>query len=249
MSTKNMSTEPTAATQITHQASPTPPFWTLACYDEHGGLLYAYGEGNTEYDPGCRWPTQFGWLTSRPAKARPFASQEDALAARPLFAGWIKEELSAHIVREQDMLAVYPDGSGLASAYLREGMSVLTNIERNVSTVRAFVQKHLELLAGLAWEPSIFCSGADIKIRKSAYRGQPTTASQVAALFPVKWKRKKSNYRPDGKLVYDWVAQVDGVTLTIEKAEVIVLRPRDTGVRDGTIVDLGDAVEEMEVEA
>jgi hypothetical protein len=178
MSTKNMSTEPTAATptaatQITHQASPTPPFWTLACYDEHGGLLYAYGEGNAEYDPGCRWPTQFGSLTSRPAKARPFASQEDALAARPLFAGWIKEELSAHIVREQDMLAVYWDGSGLASAYLREGMRVLTQYRAQCVYGPSFRAKAL----GIAGRISV--EAVDL-LQRGGYRDPKERLSRTA---------------------------------------------------------------------
>lgn len=241
------------------------PFWCLAAYDTKGRLTYAYGDG-AAFDAACHYPSVHGALSHRPRDARRFANAEEAAAALPSLLPWIEKYLEedARIGRdsrrsrreaeyeplplapyfENQLLCVYPDGSGLVREYVRDGMGYLARNEEHCRVARAFVQKHLERLAGMSWRiwlahemPEFQIGGSSTK----AYKGEYCDAERIARIWPVKWRRRKEEHPPRGYLVYDWVAELDGVLLIIDQAESHRLTPPDDGL-DGTTVRLESEV-------
>lgn len=126
--------------------------------------------------------------------------------------------MSADIILNGDV-AVYADGSGKSSFYLGIALERLNEREEIVRTVRAFIAKHADTLAGLNWSVDNF--DAEIKLNRHHYRGSPTTAKAVAKLWPgVEWKRVDPEYGIDKDTKRDWMAKLDGVDLRISDAEV-----------------------------
>ncbi len=207
-------------------------------------------------DPSCHYPSTIGALTHRPREARKFASREEAEAAIPDLQPWIdryvadwqargKEEKSftATPLRpffERELLAIYPDGSGLAREEMRRGMERIAEFEEKARTLRRFIQKHEETLAGMAWSVS-FWGDSEIQLGARAYRRVYCQPEDIAALWPVTWKRRREKYPDAERIVYDWVSKLDDVVLVLERAEVIKLAPVDRG-EDGTVVKLRKAV-------
>lgn len=243
------------------------PFWCLMGYDQRGARIYAYGAGGA-FDPQCQYPSTIGALTHRPFEARKFASKVEAEAAIPNLAPWVeayvrdwqrrerdsKEKgpkftvtlpLRPHF--ENDLVHVFPDGSGLARDYRGTNMAWIAQEEEAMSTLRAFIQKHLARLEGVSWSCSNWKSkgGPLIELGSKSYaaiRGRYVEVAEIAALWPVEWRRRKPDYPDDKFIQYDWVAQLDGVTLVIDKAENERIAPRDFSPLDGTKVKLGKAV-------
>lgn len=220
------------------KASELKPFWCLMTYDQNGARMYACGPGG-EYDPEHRYPSTIGSLTHRPHEARQFASRAEAEEARPLLAPWIaryvadwrqreKESkfammhpLTAHF--EADLTHVYPDGSGLAREILQGNMRNLREEEEHIRTLRRFIQKHRDTLEGISWRCSHWIKdGPEITLAGPGFmaiRGVYVQPEELAALWPVEWRRKKPNYPDRDYLEYDWVAHLDDVQLRIPQAE------------------------------
>lgn len=238
------------------------PFWCLMGYDQHGARMYAYGPGGP-FEAAHRYPSIFGALTHRPHEARKFVSQEEAEAALPALAPWIeayvrdwqqrdrKSKFSVTLPLrpyfERDLMCIYPDGRGLASEQVRQNMAWIADEEEMLRTLRVFVQKHLARLEGISWRvshwkcedgPAVTFSGNGF----CACRGQNVTCADIAALWPVEWRRKTPRYPESGYLEYDWVATLDGVTLRIPIAERTRIAPAPPSGLDGTKVKLGKAV-------
>lgn len=242
------------------------PFWCLAAYDTQNRLTYATGDG-APFDPHCYYPSVHGGLSHRPRDARKFASAEEAAAALPALLPWIEKYLEDDAKRaresrgrdkyeplklaaplapyfEDQLLCVYPDGSGLARDYVRDQMGYLQRNEEHCRVARAFVQKHLDRLAGMCWRIWLAHEFPEFQVggnRMNAYRGEYCDAKTIAALWPVKWRRRKEEHPPTGYLVYDWIADLDGVRLIIEQAESHRLSPPDDGL-DGTTVRIESEV-------
>ena len=105
--------------------------------------------------------------------------------------------------------------------------------EAMLQAQRDFIAVHGETLAGLHWTPALFDPAIDLSW--GHYRGQKTTALDVARLWPAaKWKRVKTSF--SSSLDYDWTAEVDGITLVIERAETEEPRPK---LKAGERIDLG----------
>jgi hypothetical protein len=229
-------------------------FWCLMAYDTNGRQTYAYGDGAEPFKPDFNCYSAHGGLSHRPREARKFASREEAEAALPGLLPWIEKYLSDDRRRsskdalilaaplrpyfEQEMLCVYPDGSGLAREFVRDGMDYLAQQEAHCATARAFVQKHLEKLAGMSWRIWLAHEMPEFQIGghgMNAYRGKYCPAARIAALWPVQWRRKKEEHPHPGCLVFHWTAQLDGCRLTIASAESHRIAPPDDGL-DGTLV-------------
>lgn len=117
-------------------------------------------------------------------------------------------------------VAVYYDSSGKAARYVESALEHLAEREAIVSTMRAFIAKWTDTLAGLAWRVDVY--DAEIKIDCQYYRGQPTNAESVALLWPaLEWERVEPEFSIDKDTARDWTATVDGVLLRINRAEVI----------------------------
>ena len=100
---------------------------------------------------------------------------------------------------------------------------------------RAFIEKHVETLAGMHWEVGYL--DPEIEISWHSYRGCKATPETIAALWPgAKWVRKKSKW--SSKTAYDWVAMVDGIDLIIKEAEDEEPRPK---LKVGERIKIGGA--------
>lgn len=238
------------------------PFWCLMGYDQHGSRMYACGPGGP-FDPAHRFPSTIGALSHRPHEARKFASEAEALAALPDLAPWIEAYVRDWLRRdsksgftvtlplrayfENDLVCIHADGSGLAREEMRRNMAWIHEEEEALRTLRAFVQKHQGRLEGLSWTVSKWSSQGGPAVTFSgppycAYRGANATCAEIAALWPVEWRRKTPTYPDRDYLQYDWVASLDGVTLRIPIAESTRIVPQKLGDMDGTKVKLGKAV-------
>lgn len=240
------------------------PFWCLMTYDQHGARMYAYGSVDRT-DP---FPSP-GGLSHRPGDARRFASEEEALAALPDLAPRVeayvadrerreREDRSrkkskpfalTHPLRpffERDLVFIHPDGSALARDEMRRNMTWIAEEEEGFRTLRAFIQKHGARLEGIAWSVSNWLSEGGPAITFSgpgfcALRGQSAKPADIAALWPVEWRRKTPRFKDDGYEQYDWIASLDGVTLRLPVAENTRIVPQIAGL-DGTRVKIGKAV-------
>jgi len=223
------------------------PHFALGQWDAIGRMMYLSTFCASE---GLRY------LSHRPREAVPFASAHEAGAAlgeAVASVNWALLTESAE-PRERTLFVcevtaatlhcAYPDGSGLATEYIRQTMEQLASYERRISTLRAFIQQHLGRLNGLAWDGGCYHDGPRVKIGSAPFgmNGAYVEPAAIARLWPdVKWKRKKTEYPPEDFIIYDWIAVLDGVELRINGAESIRIRPVDTG-RDGTLVKLESGV-------
>ncbi len=129
--------------------------------------------------------------------------------------------------------AVYSDGSGKASDILREALQSIDEYEKNLSIKRLFIEKHKDTLAGLRW----WCPHAnrEVEIWTGYYRAKPASAKDIARLWPdAQWTKRQDAF---SKEQIDWVAEIDGITLVIEKAEKLP-PPKPTKIPKGTKVIL-----------
>jgi hypothetical protein len=120
--------------------------------------------------------------------------------------------------------ATFRDGSGKGSEVLAFQLKQLADEESRINALRAFIEKHKDVLAGCSWSASTF--GTEIGLGTAAYkyyRGEHVGAEGLAAIFPqVSWRREKHKWASSGDSGdsrRDWVAELDGVTLRIECAE------------------------------
>jgi len=121
-------------------------------------------------------------------------------------------------MNEQKPIAVCPDGSGLASDELKTQLGYIANEEAKCANLRKFIAKHEQTLAGIFWRVSVFQN--EIEFWGSYYRGQPIDAKGIARLFPnAQWVCVHQPYTAEEQL--DYVGEVDGVKLVIERAEII----------------------------
>lgn len=243
------------------------PFWCLVTEDEDGGRMYAYGKADScaqveAKDVNIYRPyDEMGALSHRPREARKFASEAEALAALPALTPWIEQyvqkrkedrrryskdqpefqvTLPLRAFFEDDLIAIYGDGSGLARDEWRTAMKWLERRTETMRVLRAFATKYRETLAGMSWrldDWSTETKGATVILSGRNYRGERVKAEEIAGLFPAEWTRQKELYPRDGYVDYHWLAKLDDVTLLIEKAESYALRPVDAG-RSGTKVKI-----------
>jgi hypothetical protein len=192
------------------------------------------------------------YLTHKPSEARMFATAAEAEAARGHAEAYVKWEryekssspracgLEVVEIHEATLLAAFPDGSGLASDYLREAMSHLRRYEDHCATLRAFIQRYQARLDGTSWSCDCYYDHPLVRLGTSpfAMKGEYVTAETMALLWPeAQWKRRKHDYAPPEFVVHDWRSHLDGVDLIIASAESVRIRPVDTG-RDGELVKL-----------
>lgn len=118
--------------------------------------------------------------------------------------------------------AIYHDGSGKASDQLEWNMQLILERERATQTIRDFIRKHLDTLAGLRWQVDLYELGKpEIEVDCWCYRGERTSAEKVALLWPdADWKRVEPSLSIDKETQRDWCAEIDGVLIRIRKAEV-----------------------------
>lgn len=112
-------------------------------------------------------------------------------------------------------IAVFNDGSGRAETYYSGAVRTIFEFRDALSIQLNWIMKHAETLAGLHWRVGYL--KPEIEVSWQHYRGKRTSPEQVAALWPdAEWRRKA---RPYDKQEYDWVAEVDGVTVILECTE------------------------------
>lgn len=224
------------------------PHYALGQWDAIGRMMYL---SNFCASEGLRC------LSHKPCEAVPFATSAEAETASAAFEPMVRWESyiesstpAAHSlfvceVTEATLQCAYPDGSGLATEYIRETMGILARYERHSSTLRAFIQQHLGRLNGLAWAGDCHYDRPRVRLGSAPFgmNGAYVEPAVIARLWPdVNWKRKKTAYPPEGFIIYDWIAVLEGVELRINGAESIRIRPVDTG-RDGTLVKFESEVQ------
>lgn len=237
------------------------PFWCLVSHDQLGRRMYA---------------SQYG-LSHRPKDAHRFATQveaEGALAeANALAEKYVTDRMRRDaeerrrkrdkdedlpfsatlplvVFWEDDLMAIYHDGSGLAREEWARGMRWLEKQTEALRLLRAFAEKWKETLAGASWsldEWTCATKGPTVRLGACSYRGRHVAAEEIAGLFPGDWRRRKVEYPETGWLDYDWLAPLDGVTLLIERAERVRLVPVDPGA-SGTRVRIRRAVQKVNAE-
>lgn len=113
---------------------------------------------------------------------------------------------------------IYDDKSYSAAEMLQANMERIAEEADALQRLRNFINENKDILAGLSWR--VVWYEAEIELSHSWYRGRKIKPSDVAGLWPkATWKREKEKYSGTAELRRNWVAEIDGVKLTIRDAE------------------------------
>lgn len=135
------------------------------------------------------------------------------------YCGNWSREIEMQVVRWKPYVAVYADHSTGALYQMEGNLEKIAKREAVLRVNRAFIEKHAAVLDGLSWNVGYL--DPEIELGAKWYRGVPVGAEGIARLWPdVKWRREKPKYSMDEDKHRDWVGELDGVKLRIEKAEV-----------------------------
>src|SRR5690349_10589259 len=78
-------------------------------------------------------------------------------------------------------IAVYYDGSGLANEILGRNLKYLAEEDAKSATIRAFIKKHKDTLAGMEWRFHVY--DCEIQLSYGYYRGQRCGPKDIARLW------------------------------------------------------------------
>lgn len=132
-------------------------------------------------------------------------------------------------------LGAYQDGSGGGVKCLAWEMQRLRETQERIDRLRAFVAKYPLILARLNWRLDVDALAAEkqpgkdyrdfvceVQISCRCYDKRRVESKEIAALWPeASWRRSMPRFSHESDEVRDYTAEIDGVIVRIERAEVL----------------------------